>query len=353
MIPYFLVLLSVVVVAYVGRRSGSIGVRRICLCVIGGVLVLFAGFRDRRIGTDTGTYIQYFYDSDSVDIIWERGEVGYYTLSWLARSLSDSYSVLLLLIALIVVPCYMATITRVVRRWETALYLLVALSTYTFFFNGARQGIAAAICFSAIPFLLERRRWPYIALVAVATTFHKSALIALPLYWMASDHVGWRRLVTLGAATVLTVAFLGRFVGLAADLISDRYAQYGEAGEGGGEVWVAYLVGQGALLYWFKRIVPDHDGRYSRLLNIYLIGLVPAVASTLSSVDPSGILRLHLYFSSTAVLLWPIVFRQFGTTPMRGILATGFAAVTMAFFYLTTSTFSNLTPYRLSQSLFI
>lgn len=353
MIPYLSLLIFVTAMTYLGRRSGDKVIHRFCLTVVGGALVLFAGLRDLRIGTDTGTYIRHFYASESFDIVSERQDIGYYVLSWLARWLSDSYAVLLVLIALIVVVCYMVTITRVVRRYETALYLFVALSVYTFFFNGARQGLAAAICFLAIPFLLERRLWPYLALVAVAATFHKSALVTLPLYWVASTQVRWTRLVILGFATLLTVAFLSVFVGLAADILSDKYARYADAGKGGGEVWMTYLVAQGALLYLFKTFVPDPDGRYARLLNIYLVGLVPAIASTLSAVDPSGILRLHLYFSPVAILLWPMVLAQVKTTAVRGLFLLGFVTVTLTFFVLTTSTFSHLVPYQLNKSIFI
>lgn len=351
MLPYIVLLVLVTVVSYTGRRSSHRVIRRLSLMFVGVVLVLFAGLRDSRIGTDTGTYVRHFRASDAIEIVGEREDSGYYLLSWIARTLSDSYAVLLILIALIVVVCYMTTVMRLVRRYETAIYLFVALSVYTFFFNGARQGIAAAICFSALPFLLQRRMWPYLIVIAIAATFHRTALITLPLYWIASPQVGWKRLVALVGATGLTVVFLGVFVGFAADVLSDKYARYAEAGKGGGEVWVTYLVGQGVLLYWFKSIVPDRDGSYGRLLNIYLVGLVPAVASTLSSVDPSGILRLHLYFSPVAILLWPMVFVRFGTTPLRGLLALGFGGVTFLFFFLTTSTFSGLAPYRLNTDI--
>jgi len=105
-------------------------------------------------------------------------------------------------------------------------------------------------------------------------------------------------------------------------------------------------------LYLFKSVVPDPDSRYARLLNIYLLGLVPALASTLSSVDPSGLLRLHLYFSPMAILLWPMVFQQFGITATRVLLALGFLAITLSFFVMTTSTFSHLVPYRLNSEIF-
>lgn len=353
MIAYLLMLVFVTAMAYFGRRFGDQIIRRLSLFCVGGALVLFAGLRDRRVGTDTETYIRQFHASESFDIVINRQDTGYYLLSWFARLLSDSYAVLLLLISAIVVCCYMTTITRVVKRYETALYLFVALSVYTFFFNGARQGIAAAICFLAIPFLLERRLWPYIALVMVAATFHRTALVAVPLYWLASSRVGLGRLIILGITTALTVAFLGIFVGLATEILSDKFSTYAEVGEGGGEVWVAFLVGQGAMLYYFKRLVPDHDGWYARLLNIYLIGLVPALASTLTGVNPSGVLRLHLYFSSMAILLWPMVFQQFGNNVLRLSFAVGFFSVTLAFFVMTTSTFSRIAPYYINSSIFL
>lgn len=351
MIPYLLLLVFVTTTAYFGRRVGNSVLRKASLAVIGLALTLFAGLRDSRVGTDTGTYVRHFYASDTFDIVAERQDAGYYLISWFARSLSESYAVLLVLIALIVVSCYLVTIARVVKRYESAIYLFVALSVYTFFFNGARQGLAAAVCFLAIPFLLERRLWPYVALVGVAATFHRTALIALPLYWLAAPQVNWRRLLAVAGATVVVVSFLGVFVDLASRLLSDKFESYAEVGAGGGEVWVAFLVGQGAALYHFKRLVPDPDGWYARLLNIYLIGLVPALASTISGVNPSGVLRLHMYFSPMAILMWPMVFRQFGVTPLRAILSIGFLAVTLGFFVLTTSTFSNLTPYRANAEL--
>lgn len=346
MIAYVVLLAVVTVLAYFGRVSGNSALRAASLLAIGALLVLFAGLRSSEIGTDTGRYVAQFYSGMSFSAIFERHDFGYFMLSWFARFISDSYAILLLLIAMIVVSCYMRTIIRVVERYESGLYLLIVLGVYTFFFNGARQGIASAICFMAIPFLLERRVWPYLALVVLAAFFHRTALIALPLFWVASPQVRLRRLVALGVATVLLLVFLRVFVDLAASVLSERYAYYADIGDGGGELWVAFLVGQGFLLYYFKSVIPSSNTWYARLLNIYLIGLVPALASTISGVDPSGVLRLHFYFSSTAILLWPMVFRQFGGTPFRGILSVGFLAVTLGFFVLTTSAFSDLTPYR-------
>lgn len=352
MSAYLLLLLCVVAVAYLGRRSGNKMLRRLSIGTVVLALVAFAGLRDARVGTDTGNYVQMFRFSESFASVTERKtEIGYNALAWLARNFSDSYSALLLMIAAVVVGCYVPTIIRLTRRYETGLYLYITLGAYTFFFNGARQGIAAAICFAALPFLLQRRLLPYLLLIVVAVLFHKTAWIALILYPFASPRVSWRRLLLLGAGTGVLVVFLQVFVGFAAMFLDDKFAAYAVEGAGGGQVWVAFLLGQGVLLYLFKDKVHDPDRYYVRLLNIYLLGLMPALASTLSGVNPSGVLRLHLYFSSVALLMWPMVFLQFRSVSLRALVAYGFLAVTMLFFLLTTGTFSGLTPYRLNPEI--
>lgn len=352
MTSYLLLLFFAVVVAYLGRRSGNTMLRRLSIGTVMLALVAFAGLRDYRVGTDTGNYVRMFGFSESFESVTEQEtEIGYNFLAWLARNFSDSYSALLLMIATVVVACYVPTIVRLTRRYETGLYLYITLGTYTFFFNGARQGIAAAICFAALPFLLQRRWLPYLLLVVVAALFHKTAWIALVLYPLASPRVNWRRLLLLGAGTVVLVVFLQVFVGLAAMFLDDKFAAYAVEGAGGGQVWVAFLLGQGVMLYLFKDKVHDPDRYYVRLLNIYLLGLAPALASTLSGVNPSGLLRLHLYFSSVAILMWPMVFLQLRSVSVRALVAFGFIGVTVLFFLLTTGTFSGLTPYRLNSEI--
>jgi hypothetical protein len=350
MTPYIALLFFIMGVAYFGRVSGGVIVRRVSVAVVVLALIGFAGLRDYHVGTDTGNYVYIFSGSTSFASVTElKTEVGYNLLSWVARWLSNSYSVLLLLIAAIVVSCYVSTIVKLARRYETALFLFVALGVYTFFFNGARQGIAAALCFWALPFLLDRRLIPYLLAVGVASLFHKTALIALPLYFLAVPRIGPARLAMLAVGTVALIVFLRVFVGFAVDMLEDRYAAYVEAGSGGGMVVAAFLFGQGVLLYWLKRVVRDHRSLYVRLLNIYLIGVAFAIASVVSSVNPSGLLRLHQYFSPVAILMWPMIFAQFGNTTQRALTAYLFLVVTMIFFVLTTTTFAGLVPYQINQ----
>lgn len=353
MIPYLILLTFVTITAYFGRHYGSIGLQRFTLVFSALMLILFAGLRNHSIGTDTGNYIGWLKVVTSLDSVWSFPiEKGFVFLVLIASQLSDNYAVLLGIIALICVTCYLLTIARLISRYETALFLFITLGSYTFFFNGARQGIAVAICFLALRFLLERKAIPYILLVLFATLFHKTAIIVLPLYYLASNQVGWKQIIAVILSSIMIAISISIFAQFAASFIDEKYATYGQESDGGGLVNTLFLLAQATVFLLFQRQVGTTNLYYPRLLNIYLIGLIPAIASVIGSVNPSGILRLTTYFSHTAILLWPMIFSSFQTRGNRAIASTGFLLFTLAFFILTTITFSNLTPYRLNTELF-
>src|SRR5690625_546823 len=176
MAPYLALLFIVVNVTHFGRRLGTLGVQRLAVVIAGFTLVLFAGLRDSTVGTDTSTYVRWLDLVNSYESVWSfHVEKGFTFVVFLSSQISENYYVLLTLIAIICVACYVFTIVRLVPKYETAIFLFITLGSYTFFFNGARQGVAAAVCFFALQFLLQRKMKLYMLLVLLATLFHKTA----------------------------------------------------------------------------------------------------------------------------------------------------------------------------------
>src|SRR5690606_29647801 len=250
MSPYLILLPLVTVLSYLGRRYGSYGIRNASVFLVGLLLILFAGLRHFSVGADTEVYVWHFFSVNSIEDAWRTTEVGYYTLNYLAANIYRDYSVLFILTALIVVSCYMAVLVRLVKRYETAIFLFVALGFYTFFFNGARQGLAASLCFLAMPALLERKPRQYFLIISVAFLFHHAALVALPLYYLAKPYVRWRQILLICCGVFIFSTFLSVFVKLAAQFVDDGYASYAEEASGGGRVMTAFLVIQGAILFF-------------------------------------------------------------------------------------------------------
>lgn len=352
MSAYLIVLFLVASSSYFGRRYGSPGVEKLSLIFSVLVLIFFAGLRDQSVGTDTYNYVSFLEKILTVeDVFGFKLEVGFNVLVLFSGNLSEGYFLLLTSIASIVVVCYFYTIIRLTKNYEIAIFIFIAFGAYTFFFNGARQGIATAICFLALTRLLDRKLVSYLVLIGLATLFHKSALVAIPLYFLARPRFGWREILLILFGVVLISEFLPAAVQIAENFIDARYASYGEEEEGGGRVQAAFLLAQGVLLLLLKKQVNDQSGSYERLLNIYLIGLIPALASIISGVNPSGVLRLTNYFSHTAILLWPMVFLSFRRVETKAIALSSFMLVALVYFVLTTFHFSDLTPYRINSEL--
>lgn len=353
MAPYLLVLFVATLAAYFGRVSGSLSIQRTSLIAVAIFLICFAGFRDYHVGTDTGNYVYNFYQSHSLkEAQLGNMEVGYNAFVWLIRMLSDNYAALLLAIAGIVVSLYFATIVRFVDRYEFGIYLFIVFGSYTWLFNGARQAIAGAICFWALRFVINRRLVPYAACIAMAMLFHKTAIIALPIYFLATADLRLKRLMGLVMAVVLFAVFIKVFVGFASQFLDDRFAGYSTQRGGGGEVVTAYLTGEAFLFLWLRKRITVNLELYDKFLNIYLVALVPAYVTVISGVDPSGLMRLATYFSGAEIMLWPMIFREIRRTRQRALVGMSFLMVTIVYFMLTTNGFANLTPYRMNSGLF-
>lgn len=353
MAPYLILLVFVTITSYFGRRHGDRFIRRVSLFIAGSSLILFAGLRDYLVGTDTGNYVGWMSFFTSIEsVLTSPLEKGFSFLVFLSAQLSDNYILLLSFIALLCVVCYLLTIVNLIPKYEIAIFLFITLGSYTFFFNGARQGIATAICFLALPFLLQRKVIPYVLLVLCATLFHKTAIVALPLYYISSKKVGWKQIIIILIAAVILAASISSFASLAATFLDEKYATYGEQKEGGGLIKTLFLSVQGILFILFQRQIDSKNIYYSRLLNIYLIGVVVAISSVIASVNPSGILRLTTYFVDVAIILWPIIFANFKTRKNKYLASIVFLGFTFLYFVLTTSTYSNLVPYRLNSGLF-
>lgn len=350
MTPYIILLLLTVLFSYIGRKSGTSLIRRFYLAVVLLMLVLFAGFRNVSVGTDTGAYVADFNLITSSDFIWRTTEIGYNSLAFICSSISSNYTLLLTSVALISIVCYSIGLIRLTKRYETAFFLFFTMGFFTFIFNGARQSIALSIFVLALSSLLNRRLVSYLFLVVLAASFHHTALFAIPLYFLAIPRVGFRQLLYIFIAIttlVLTLRSAGQFIEL---FFSDKYTSYTVKGESGGSLMVSYLLVQGFILYLLRHKIYDPKRKYLRLLNIYLIGLVPASATVLAGVNPSGLLRISMYASSTSMVLWPMVFYGIKDDSIRFLSSVLFLIFFITFFYFTTISFSQLVPYSINRS---
>lgn len=175
------------------------------------VLALFAGIRNSSVGTDSPTYVRNFIDNLDFNyfIFKENIEFGYQFLEYGLLHLTTNYFWLFFLTALAVVFCYLKIIRKYSVDYNFSIYLFITLGTYTFFFNGMRQGLAMAIFVLTTQYLIEKKYLPYILICFFASFFHISALAMIPFYFLV--HVNIKNTYKIFLAFLLSL-FGSRFL---------------------------------------------------------------------------------------------------------------------------------------------
>ena len=304
-------------------------------------LSLFAGIRSYRVGTDSDNYTSDFRDNLDVQYFEFREgvEIGYQLLEYILLSLNANYFWLFFITATIVVYCYLKIIKKYSVNYWFSIFLFVTLGVYTFFLNGLRQGLAMAIFALALPYLLEKRLLAYLIVCFFASLFHTTALFMIPFYFLVNLRIKpFYKIVATFIGSLLVSRLLIQY--LAAS--NARYEGYaGEDQEGGGYITLGFYIIIMLFTYVVIRIYEVKDKQLMQLFTLYAIGVVFIIPIAMLGANPSGPQRLLNYFTWTLVLILPFIFKKINNAYVTSVAVVLFTI----YFILTTSKFSNLTPY--------
>jgi hypothetical protein len=346
MLIYFVLLFVVTLSVYLSQKANSRAVRFLLYFAAFASLVLVSGLRDSSVGTDAGNYVHIFQSISGLpDVRNVSGEPGVPLLAWFGKLIYDNYVTLFTLVAIVVTLCFLLGIRKLSVDPAISVFVLLASGAYYFSFNGLRQGIAIAVLFLAIGFIYHRKFWAFLLCVTVASMFHISAVMFLPTYFIVPRKNDFRYNAMVFGAVVVSVLFFSELVGLAGRL-NPRYLVYGEVGRlSRGLAYAASVVAIGLFFLYFKRYVQQHRPWYDLLLNVYLLGIVVTVVAVFRTTYVSGVMRMNSYFTTSQILLWPIVFANLEGSRHRGLILFTFVLLYLVYYGILLSRFSNLTPY--------
>lgn len=249
--------------------------KRLLECLYWGmavVLVIIAGFR-YDTGTDYSTYYHY-YDNirkGGEPWSWMSFEWGFILLNKAIGLFYFAPEVYMFIVSTITVFLILYTCNSMSLDRMMSMLLFVTLYFYFSSFNILRQYLAIAIVFFSITFIKKGKLIPYILCIVLASLFHKTALIMLPLYF-----VSYRRFslpiqgIFLGFC--LFIALLGRPIITLIVSFFPKYSVYAdfEAGSAWFNLGVLCVVYALALYSQRKRKFTNRDHLY---LNVCVIAL--------------------------------------------------------------------------------
>jgi hypothetical protein len=219
------------------------------------------------------------------------------------------------------------------------------LGFFTFHFNGARQGITLAIFVFSLIYILEKKQFNFYLTLFLGFLFHKSILIAFPFYYLFN--IGFTRYSVFIITTGFTVigVFMGNVIELASEF-DDRYSGYANNQfSGGGVVTLAFNIFMFIWLFIAKYLNNIKEKLYDICLIAMLCCCSFGAVSVVLNLNPSGVLRLTLYFSQFLIFGLPISVMTFKNKKLRLFFILFFIVLMSIYFYLTTTSFSKLYPY--------
>jgi len=351
---YFVLVFFVMSLIFIANRNKNNVVFKITVSLAFLLMVMVAGLRSSFVGTDTNQYVGNFSSERVVKYNPienpSRTEIGYLLIEKVARTLSDNYWVLLTLIAVIVVFFNLKAIIKLSANYTTSIFVFLTLGVYLFFFNGARQGIAASIYAVSIIYLIKGNLKKYVLWVLFAALFHKTVLITLPAYFLIRTKYSLKKITGSLVLSLVLISSWVFLIKLFPGFLSDHYLAYIDRGATGGYLLTFFYFTMALFFIVIrKRISAKDKNLYDVYLNLTLFHTLIYVVIFISGEDIS-MLRLAHYFSFGFVLIWPIIFRNvnlFKSIFPRFV----FVAVHLLFFYIYLSKMSSLVPYHLNPYL--
>lgn len=307
-------------------------------------LSIFASIRNYTVGTDTINYVNGFrYNLTTYNFSFnENVEYGYQLLTYVLLSITHNYFWLFFVASLIVVSSYLIVIRKLSVSYALSVFIFIALGTYTFYFNGLRQGMAMALAALAMPALINKRIIPFLLIIILASSFHTSASILIPVYLLLHSKIN--------NFYKFIISFLTSMIGsqlvieyLAEDNI--RYQSYTQGSEKSGglitlSVYSIIMVGL-QLIKYFYRI---KNREFEALLTYYSIGIFLLVPIALIGTNPSGPQRILFYFTWSLTLLIPFALQKINSL----VIYISTIIICVIFFILTTTRFGGLVPYTIN-----
>lgn len=176
---YFIYLLIMVFLCYLGnfREQKSSIIFRILACIL---FVLLVGLRSPLVGVDSHTYYNHFYVYGNFGCHFV--EQGFDLLTRVLYHLGFDYTSLFLMCVLIPAIPIFFTLENCEKYFASAL--MFYLLSFTTCVNGIRQVVVCGIFLFAVKYITSQNFLKYCILIILGWTFHASALILLPLYFI-------------------------------------------------------------------------------------------------------------------------------------------------------------------------
>lgn len=317
-----------------GYKGAGISRRQACnmLCLFAIFTILFAVSACRvNVGNDYAKYVEFMHliACDAYDFV--PTEVGFNLLVTVLYELAGGENFLLVfaVFAFVTIFFFIKAMYEQSDSFGWSFFLFMAFGFYFHTFNTVRYYLALSVALYSIKYVLKKEWGKFIMLVLLGSTFHKSLLVVIPLYFLAT--LAWKKWqLALMALFCTTFFFLQDFYLKVVVFLYPSYedTEYLE----GGISWFNILRCLGvltlALIYYKKAVAGSARNRFYFYCN--LGALVLYVCCSFLPI----VTRIGYYLNMTQILFIPAILARIEDKKQKRFFSVMIALAALGYFGL-------------------
>lgn len=201
--------------------SGKLTSYYLFVFVCAAILSTVGGLRF-YVGADFGGYywgyVNYVQELPTRLANWD--EPGIALIAKILYFFSQDGAAFIFVTAALTVSLFVFTLSKHTDDFFFVIMLYIFTSCWSGCFNGVRQYLAAAILFAGHRFIFDRKLIKYCIVVFIASSFHITALIMLPIYFLITKNLDIKKILFImvsGIVMIYSYDFLFELVGILKD----------------------------------------------------------------------------------------------------------------------------------------
>ncbi|EHR1327892.1 EpsG family protein [Clostridium perfringens] len=183
-------------------------------------------------------------------------ELGFVLFLAILKSISKDPQFMIFVTGIITTILNLWTIRKYCKDsyFELAIFVYVASGYYLVTMNGIRQSLAASIIFAGTSFILRGEFKKYLFLCILMTTFHTSALVMIPAYYVVRNEAWSKRIYQLLILFLIGMFLYEPLMAVVYKLLGNsKYADYQNFNEGGSNILRVIVFAIPVILSYIKR----------------------------------------------------------------------------------------------------
>jgi transmembrane protein EpsG len=299
-----------------------------------GILILVSGLR-HGIG-DTWAYKQLYKTIIMFGQV-PRGsyETGYVVFLTLLTQVSSNPQFMIFVNSFITNFLNIGVLRKYSSLFELQTFMYITSGYYLVTMNGVRQALAAAVIFASTRFIIEGKFKTYLLIILLMYTFHTSALIMIPVYFIARQDLWSKKTLLVFLVLPIVFIFFNPLMSIMFQTMEgSRYASYQGAiltgGEGGASIFRVLVAAVPVVMAYLGRHKLREEWAESNVfVNMSLINLIFMIFSLMNWLFA----RFAFYFQPYNFVLLPYMIKILFNRQEKQFVYLLFIICYLAFFY--------------------